>query len=434
MKKFVIIWLGQLFSLVGSGMTRFVLALWLWEQTGEATALVLVGVFSGVASLIASTFAGPLVDRWSRKKIIIVADLMVGVTTVILLILAYTNQLEAWHIYLMAAFSGLFGSFHVLSFMASITLIIPKEHYTRANSLLTVADYGSAIGAPILAGLLIGSIGIGGVMLVDVATFLFAVGSIALITIPPTLQDVDQDDETGWRTITFGFRYIFERPSLRNLLIILFTFSMAESFSYSLISPMILARTGGDEVALGIVLSVLGVGGVVGGIIVTVWGGFRRKIDGVLIGLILTGVLGDALMGIGRGLPVWLVAAIGLELFIPLVGSSNHSLWQIKIPPAIQGRVFAARRILSSFGEPVAALASGLLVDRILEPAMMRGGIFAPIFGNVVGVGPGAGMGLIFVICGLICAAAAFWGYLMPSVRNIESILPDFDAKTAVSA
>jgi MFS family permease len=427
MRKFLIIWLGQLLSLMGSAMTQFVLAIWLWEQTGEATALVLVGVFTGIASLLTHAIAGPVVDRLDRRLLIIGADLMVGLTTVGLLLLTVNDQLAAWHIYVAAALAGVFGTFHLLSFTASITLLIPKAHYTRANSLMSVAQYGSAVGAPVLAGLLIGPLGIGGVMLIDVVTFLFAIGTMLTITIPSVAQQRDKT-ETSWQAATFGFKYIWQRPSLRGLLFILFAFSLAESFGYPLITPMILARTGGDEVTLGVVLSTLGIGGVIGGLVVTVWGGFRRKIDGVLIGLILTGLLGDALMGLGRGLPLWLVAAIGLEIFIPLVISSNNAIWQTKVPPEQQGRVLAARNLIITLGDPLALLATGLLADNVFEPAMMPDGALAGLFGGLVGSGPGAGMGLLLVTCGLVCAVASLWGYLRPVVRDVEMILPDFDA------
>jgi MFS family permease len=426
MRKFIIVWLGQLLSLMGSAMTRFVLAIWLWQQTGEATALVLVGVFTGIASLITNTIAGPVVDRLNRKQMIIGADLLVGLTTIVLLLLTFNGQLAAWHIYLMAALAGVFGTFHLLSFMASISLLIPKKHYTRANSLMTVADYGSAVGGPILAGLLLEPLGMSGVMLVDVVTFLFAVGTMLTITIPHVPEKRDKT-EKGWRAATFGFRYIWQRPSLRGLLIVLFAFSLAESFGYPLITPMILARTGGDEVTLGVVISTLGIGGVIGGVIVTAWGGFRRKIHGVLAGLFLTGLLGDALMGLGQRLPFWLTAAMGLEIFIPLVISSNNAIWQSKVPPSQQGRVLAARNTFTILGQPLALLATGLLADNVFEPAMMPDGAWVDLLGGLVGSGAGAGMGLLLMACGLVCALASLWGYLVPAVREIETILPDHD-------
>jgi MFS family permease len=364
-----------------------------------------------------------LVDRLSRKRVIISADLLAGLTTILLLWLAAVDRLVPWHIYGVSALSGLFGTFHYLAFSASITLMVPKEHYTRANSMLSLAHYSALVGAPSLAGLLLAPIGISGVMLFDVGTFLFAVATISLVAIPrvPTASEA----AGGWGEIVFGFRYIFSRPPLRGLMLIIFAFILFESFGYPLIAPMILARTGGDEVVLGLVQSTLGIGGIVGGAAVTAWGGFRRKIHGVLLGMLLTAILGDALMGLGAGLPVWLAAAVFIELFIPLVIGSNSAIWQAKILPQQQGRVFAARSLLTGLGEPAALLATGLLADNVFEPALQPGGALVPLFGPLVGTGSGAGMGLLLVACGGLCALVAGVGYLVRPVREIETILPD---------
>jgi len=428
MLKLAIVWFGQLLSFTGSAMTRFVLAIWLWEQTGEATALVLVGVFTSIATVVTNALAGSIVDRFDRKFILIFADLMVGLSTIVLLALAATGQLTAWQIYIAAAVSGVFGTLHFLAFSASITLVVPKEHYTRANSLMSLAEYGSVVAAPTLAGLLIVPLGIQGVMMIDVFTFLFAVGVVTTLTIPSVRDDEDEEEQqTNWQALSFGFRYLFSNASLRGLMLVLFAFTMSESFGYPLIQPMILARTGGNEVTLGLVLSTLGIGGVIGGIIMTVWGGFKRKINGVLIGLFLTGLLGDALMGLGQTLPAWVMAAIFLEIFIPLAISSNNTIWQSKVPPKLQGRVFAARTTIVVIGEPIALLLTGFMADNIFEPAMMTDGWLAPTLGGIVGTGPGAGMALLLIACGLVSALAALWGYAVPAIRHVETLLPDND-------
>jgi MFS family permease len=433
MRAFTILWAGQLLSLLGSAMTRFVLAIWLWQQTGQATALVLVGVFTGIASLAANLAAGPVVDRVSRKRLIILADLLAGLTTLTLLLLAAAGQLASWQIYLVSALSGVFGTFHYLAFTTSVTLLIPKKHYTRANSMLALAHYSAAVLAPLLAGILIGPIGIAGVMVFDLATLIFALASVSLVAFPRVKAE-KSETQNSWSEGIFGIRYIFSRPPLRGLLLVMSAFILFESFGYPLISPMILARTGGDEVTLGVVQSVLGIGGVVGGAAVAVWGGFRRKIHGVLISLLLTGLLGDTLMGLGSGLLVWIPAAIFLELFIPLAISSNNAIWQAKVPPEQQGRVFAARSLVANLGEPAALLCTGLLADRVFEPAMRSGGYLADWFGPLVGAGPGAGMGLLLVLCGMLSAATAVWGYLRQPVREVESLLPDHEAIQAAEA
>jgi hypothetical protein len=174
----------------------------------------------------------------------------------------------------------------------------------------------------------------------------------------------------------------------------------------------------------------MGVGGVLGGLILVAWGGPKRRIHGIFLGLLLTGLLGDALMGLGQTLAVWLIAGFCLEVFIPTVIGSDQSIWRSKIPPHIQGKVFAANGLIMNIAEPTSMILAGLLVDRVLEPGMMPDGKLAPLLGGLVGTGPGAGMGLLLVICGLLSAIAGVSGYLFRSARQIEMLLPDHDTVT----
>jgi hypothetical protein len=197
---------------------------------------------------------------------------------------------------------------------------------------------------------------------------------------------------------------------------------------------MLLARTGGDEAIVGSVQAMLGIGGVIGAVLLTAWGGPRRKIHGVLIGLALTGLLGDALMGLGQSLPVWLAAAFFLEVFIPTLFGSYQAIWQAKVAPELQGRVFAARRILSTAADPIAMILTGVLSDRVFEPALMPGGGLTPLFGGLVGVGAGAGMGLLLVLAGIGSGLAGLMGYLFRSVREVETQLPDHSSGSKVNS
>jgi DHA3 family macrolide efflux protein-like MFS transporter len=433
MRRFIPVWVGQLLSMMGTQMTNFVLAIWLWQQTGEATALVLVGVIGSLSGTVAIPIAGPIIDRFSRKAIIVVADSRLALTTLSLLLLVAADRLAVWHIYVAFVAYSFFGLFHALAFTTSITLVIPKEHYTRANSLMAVARYASTVSAPALAAALIAPLGIAGIMLIDVATFLIGIGTLLPLPIPRVVDSQAEEDRGGWRTITLGFRYIFARPPLRALLLVLLAFGLAGGISYPLYTPMILARTGGNQIVLGLVESTLGIGGIVGGIVVTVWGGFKRKIHGVLLGFLLTGLLGNALMGLGRGLPVWLLAAVCFEIFSPLAFSSNEALWQAKVSPQFQGRVFAARELLTTVTNPIVLLATGLLADHVFEPGMQPEGALAPLFGGLVGTGPGAGMALLMIVGGSLAAVAAMGSYLIRSLREIDTLLPDHAVPTGAT-
>lgn len=176
MRAFLIVWAGQVISLIGTGMTQFALGIWAWEESGKATALVLVVFFFTVPSLLFSPFAGALVDRSNRKLMMMLSDLGAGLSSIVIFILLATDNLEIWHLYVTAAWTGLFQAFQWPAYSAAISTMLPKDQYGRADGMMMLADSGSQILAPILAGALIALIDISGILLIDVFSFTFAVG------------------------------------------------------------------------------------------------------------------------------------------------------------------------------------------------------------------------------------------------------------------
>lgn len=428
MRGFTLIWLGQLVSLLGTGMTRFALTIWAYQETGSATTLALVAFFSFGPVVLLSPIAGALVDRWNRKLVVMISDLAAGTTTIVLLILYSTGNLQIWHLYLMGALAGAFESFQFPAFSAAMTMMLTKEQFGRANGMMAVADSASNIIAPLLAGLLLTLIGIGGVMTIDVITFLFAVGVVLLIHIPqPETTDVGAKARSSlWRESFYGFQYIWERPSLLGMQLIFFLSNLFGTYGWVLLAPMILARTTNNELILGTVQSAIGIGGLAGGLLLTAWGGPKRRVHGVLLGMIGAALFGTVVIGVGRTLPFWIIGGFFSMFFIPILNGSNQAIWQSKVAPDVQGRVFATRRLIAQITAPLAMLSAGPLADRVFGPALQPGGALVPFFGWLVGVGPGAGIGLILVLTGVLGALGALCGYAVPAVRNIETILPDY--------
>ncbi|HOV50920.1 MAG TPA: hypothetical protein PLZ61_06230, partial [Candidatus Cryosericum sp.] len=225
----------------------------------------------------------------------------------------------------------------------------------------------------------------------------------------------------------FGFRYIWQHRPLFNLQMVFFAFNLVASLCMVITPALILARTGNNAAALATTQSAAAVGGLVGGAVVTAWGGPRRKVHGVLMGMIGSSLLGTVVLGLGRVLPVWVVASFLAAGCDTLLNASNQAIWQAKVSPALQGRVFSVRRLIAQVSAPLAMLASGPLADRVFGPAMMPGGSLASVFGWLTGTGAGAGMVLMFVGVGLASAAVGLAGYLIPSVRDVERITPDYD-------
>ena len=436
MRGFVIVWLGQVVSMLGTGMTNFAVSFWIFQQTGEATALTWAIFFFMAPSVLFSPIAGAIVDRANRKMVMIVSDLLAGVATIFLLSLLAADSLQIWHIYLANLLAGAANAFQFPAYSAAVTMMLPKEQYGRAAGMLSLAGSASGILAPAFAGALLGPIGLVGIMSIDVVTFLFAIFALFIVFIPQ--PEVTPEGRTGQGSLlqesAYGFRYIFQRPSLIGLQMVFFFINFLAMFGFAVMVPMILARTGNNEITLASVQSVGAIGGVVGGLLLSTWGGPRRKVNGVLIGMICVSIFSQALMGVGQSVFIWATASFMGQFIIPILNGSNQAIWQAKVAPDVQGRVFAVRRLIAQITAPLATALAGPLADRVFEPAMQPDGAWASMFGWLVGTGTGAGMSLMFVITGFIGVAVGLGAYLFPAIRNAEDLLLDHEVvvQTAV--
>ncbi len=435
MLGFTIVWIGQIVSLLGTSMTTFALTIWAYEITGTATALALVGFFFVTPMLVFSPLAGAIVDRQDRKLMMMLSDLASGITTIAVLILFLAGLLQIWHLYLAAAIQGTFQTFQWPAYSAAISVMIPKEQYGRANGMLSLAESGSNIFAPLLAGALLGIVGLAGILSIDIVTFVFAIGALLLVHIPKPKITAEGRLSQGsiWSEAAYGFRYIVKRPSLLGLQTVFMLGNFFFSIPFAILAAMILASTSNNEIIFGSVSSAGAIGAVVGGLIMSAWGGPKRMVHGVLAGWAISSLLGVVLMGLGNSLPVWAIASFCGAFFIPIINGSNQAIWQAKVAPDLQGRVFSIRRLIAWFVNPAAMLIAGPLADRVFEPAMQTNSGLSQMFSGLVGTGPGAGMSLIFIFSGLMAMMVGIGGYFIPIIRNAETLLPDHDTMPDVS-
>ena len=429
LRIFTIIWFGQLVSVMGSGMTRFALMIWAYEQTGQATTLALVGFFAWVPFILLSPFAGVWVDRLDRRWVMILANLGECVVTSVVLILFFTGKLAIWHIYLLETCASCFDAFQGPAYTAATTTLLSKQEYARANGMRSLATDSAQIAAPLAAGALLPLLGIGGVMLFDGATFVVALLTLFWVRIPaPPPQVEPAKPQHFLAQTTMGFRYIFQRKGLFGLMWIFVGINFFASLTYYAVLPtLILARTGGNETALGLVQAALGAGGVVGGLLVSIWGLPRRKIHAILGFCAVSFLGGDLLFATARTLPGWLIAASVSSAFIPFILAADRTIWQSKVAPAIQGRVFSTYSMFRNAAQPLGFLVAGPLADRFFGPAMQPTGFLAPTFGWLVGTGPGAGIGLMFVCTAVLGALMSASGYLSRAIRCVDEDLPDYE-------
>lgn len=427
-RTFFLIWLGQTVSLLGTSMTRFALLIWAYQQTGEAMTVALLGFFSFAPFVLISPLAGVVLDRVDRRWVMATADLGAGIMTMVMLVLYHTGYLAIWHLYAAEAVTGVLEAFQMPAYDALVGQLIPKSHYTRASGLRSLGMAAGRVVAPMLAGALLPFIYIDGVMGMDLATFGIAMLTLVMAQVPKLARPQGETEAPHFKNeLRTGLAYIWHRPGLRGILAIMTGINLFAAISYFAILPaLILARTGQDEWVLGLVQGSLGVGGVLGGVAVSVWGGPRRKIHGLLGFTAVSFLLGDFLFAVGRTTAVWVAAGIISAFFIPFIMAAYRAIWQSKVPLGLQGRVFAVQGALDNATMPVGYLLGGWLADGVFEPALRPQGVLAPWLGWLVGTGAGAGMGAMFLGTAVLGCAVALYGYAVPAVRHVEQ-LPDHD-------
>lgn len=435
MRSFLVIWGGQVVSMIGGAMTRFALLVWAWNATGEATALSLLLAFQIGAAVLVSPLAGALVDRWDRRRVMMLADLGSAASTAALLALLLAGRLEIGAIYAAALFAGAFEAFQFPAYSAAVTLLMPRRHYARASGLVSLAQSGSLVFGPPLAGLLLPFVGTAWVLAIHLATVAVALLALAAVAIPrpePEIADAGGDDgaaDPGLAAqMAYGFRYIARRRGLFALQALFAVGNFLLVFGVVLRAPLVLGRTGGDQLALGQVMAAVGLGGLLGGLALAAWGGPRRRIRGVLAGWVLTS-LGNVLLGFGRTLGWWLTGAFLYPFWLTLTNGLNQAIWQAKVAPAVQGRVFAARRLIAQLSLLPGMLAAGPLVDRVLAPALAGGWQAAPWLGS----GTGAAAGLAIGGTAVVALAASLAGSTSRAIRRVEDDLPDHVAPDPVA-
>lgn len=426
LRTFYALLLSQTISLIGSQMTALVLAIHVTAETGNATPIALVSFFNYLPRIISVGFAGVFADRYDRRLVMALADTGQVVGTLALLATIISGTFQPWHLYVFTLFQAVLETFQGPAMSASITMLIPDEHRDRANALRNLRSPTALVIAPALAGVLFATIGIAGVIAIDILSYFVAVGTLLFIHIPmPEQSDIGKKLRGSfWKESISGFRFLNGYRPLLGLVLYIGLMNFFFSGPLSVIVPYILARNGGDEVSLGVVMSIFSLGTVVGNLVMMAWGGLRPRIRLVMPGGLLIGVM-LALYGMSRE-PITLAASLFVMMFVfAMVSTAIVSIMQVKVPADVQGRVFAAMGQISMLLLPLAYLLAGPLADNVLEPAVGQSGwqTVAPLVGNT----PGAGMGLMAVGGALAMMVLSIVFYAIPQIRRMEAILPDYN-------
>ena len=428
MRTFFTIWAGQFISVLGSGLTSFALGVWIYDQTGQATPFALTALFATLPGLVLMPIAGSFADRYSRRWIMILSDTGSALVTAVTFLLLFFGDLQIWHIYLLAFFNSSFSAFQEPAYTASVTMLVPKAQLARSSSITQMGQAVSVILTPLMAGALYGVVGLNGIILIDAVTYFFAIAALLIVRIPQpkrsTLPADGQKQTSVWQEARFGWNYLRALPGLFGLLVYFASVNFFLSFSNVLSGPLVLSY--GTAADLGVIQMVAGISMFAGSLVMSAWGGPKSGKVPALIAFIAFSATGFLISGLRPNTLVISLGRVVLLVLIPFAAALSQAVFQVKIPPDIQGRVFAIRGMIARSMIPLAFILSGPLADHFFEPLMAPGGALADTFvGTLLGTGPGRGVGLMFIISCLFLWAESLLAYFNPRIRNLESEIPD---------
>lgn len=422
-RAFYAITFGQFVSLVGSGMTRFGLGIWVLRETGDTTAYSALLFFAILPVGLGSLFTGTLVDILNRRIVMLAGNTVASLSTLVAALLFFTGTLEIWHLYLVLTVNGLANAFVIPSMEASVPLLVRRENLGRASGLTQMVTSLEVIVAPAIAGVLVVTAGLGIIFIVDFVTFGASVLAIALSAIPQPPPDPERERANLLGEFVFGLRYIAERPPFVFLMVFTaITMYLMPGIGYALSIPLALII--GDERVAGLIQSSFGMGALISGILLTAWGGPKRRMNGILVSGGLAG-LASIVVGLREsillmGLGVFLIGVTFMFMF-----GLNRVIWQVKAAPDVLGRIFSLRVALGMGAMSLGVLSGGPLAQHVFEPLMADGGALASSVGQILGEGEGRGMALMYALTGLILIALVVASALTRSLRLLEDILPD---------
>ena len=399
--SFFTIWSGQALSLLGSMLVQFALIWHLTVETGSATVLATASLVGLLPQVILGPIVGTLVDRWNRRAIMIIADGIIALATIVLAVLFAMNRIEIWYIYFLMFIRSLAGGFHSNSMTASTSLMVPKEHLTRIQGVNQMLNGGLNIVAAPLGAVLLEWLPMQGILAIDVITAFFAIMPLFFIAVPQP-ERIEQghlqsaEKPSVWQDFLSGLRYMLSWPGLMviGMMAILINFLLTPAFS--LLPLLVKDYFGGGAIQLSWVNSAFGVGIILGGLLLGVWGGFKRKILTSMVGLIGMG-MGVMLVSITP--PTGIYIAVGGALLTgimqPITNGPLFAVMQSTVAPDMQARIFSLLGSLASGMSPIGLIIAGPISDKL-------------------------GIQTWFLLGGTLCILMAIVGLFIPALMNIE--------------
>jgi len=424
MRVFLIVWLGQLVSLTGSSITSFALGIWVYQTTGSVTQFGLILFFAALPGVLLSPLAGAVVDRLNYRLTMALSDTGAVLTTVVIGLLLWSGELEIWHIYIATAINSSLSAFQWPAYVSATTLLVPRQQLGRASGMTQMGRATAQLIAPLLGAILLGTIELKGIILLDIGSFVFAIITLMSVRFPriKRADSKNQHRSSLFEEIKFGWRYVTTRPGILGLLLFFGASNFLGGTLEVLVTPLVLSFS--STVTLGVILSTGGIGMLAGSLVMSLWGGPKHLMRAVFGFMILCGV-STVIAGLQASVVLIASAAFVFFFSIPIINGCSQVILQRKVDPKVQGRVFALEGAIGSASLSLAYVVAGLLADQVFEPLMAVGSPLAGSIGQIIGSGAGRGIGLLFVLIGILTVTLTLIAQRYPRLRRIEDELPD---------
>ncbi|WP_240321284.1 MFS transporter [Paenibacillus sp. O199] len=415
--KFLMVWFGQLISTMGIGMTAFSLGVYAFEKTHMATAVALITLFTFLPNILLRPIGGVLADRFDRRMMMVIGDLGSAGGLVFIWIMILIGNIELWYLYVGVTFSSVFSAIQSPAYKASATDLLDKDQYSKGSGLMQLAESSKFLFSPILAGILLSITTIEVILVINMLTYMVAI--LAVLVIRKSIKAARSDDERKpWLVeLNDGWIEVTTNKGVLLLVIIISIITFYLGFLETLIGPMILSFS--DSRMLGTFLSVSAIGMLISSLCISMFTMSKKYSKILVLGLVMSGI-SFSLLGFSTNIFIIIFAGFLFLASLPFINMSADVLVRNNISNEKQGRVWGIIGILSQLGFIVSYSLAGFLADRVFNPLLVEGGALASTVGSYIGVGPGRGIALLFIIAGVFVIVIAVITSQLKSIKGLE--------------
>lgn len=420
LKNFYIFMVGQFVSQFGSKLTSFGLILWSYKQSGSVLSMSLLTVCYLVPEVLLSFIAGSISDKWDKKKIMLISDSIAAIFSAIVILLLFNNELKIEYLYVINFMLGITDAFQNPASEVAISVIVSKDNYMKTSGLRTLCESLIGIFAPVIATSLYIFFGLKIIIIIDLITFIFAFITLAFHVEISSITSLTKDEKSIYKQCMLGIRYLLSKKDIFSLILFMAFVNFIAAIYNTNLSPMILSRSGNNDIQLGIVSSAISIAMVIGSILVTRLPETTKKIPLILNIMTFSFLFCNSLLGIGQNYYMWTIAVFMGNVLIPFLTANVEYIMRTKVPLELQGRVFSARNTLQYTSIPIGNILGGFLADKVFEPYMKESTIVQAFLSKIVGCGDGSGIAVLFISIGIIGFAGCCIFRLNKSMRTLD--------------